>query len=156
MIEKLKTVYYCEFCSKKYFRRDHCAKHENKCTMNVNRECSMCNIIANAEGIEIPIPSGKMPTLQEYLSKSDYALLTEYQAAAAKRKSLVSSCADWSKPEMAQMSNNVQKYFEEVYMAYVYCPMCRLTWVRTNYVNRIVNYAYKTDLDAFWELFNEL
>lgn len=34
--------YYCDFCSKGYFRIDGISKHESRCTANPNRNCGMC------------------------------------------------------------------------------------------------------------------
>lgn len=36
---KTKTVYYCDFCSKRLFRQHSMAKHERHCTMNPGRTC---------------------------------------------------------------------------------------------------------------------
>ena len=39
MKEKLKTVYYCEFCRKYRLTRPSMARHESSCTLNPNRVC---------------------------------------------------------------------------------------------------------------------
>lgn len=36
---KTKTVYYCDYCSERRFRREAMAKHECHCTMNPGRTC---------------------------------------------------------------------------------------------------------------------
>lgn len=36
---KTKTLYYCDFCSMKRFRKEAMEKHERHCTMNPNRMC---------------------------------------------------------------------------------------------------------------------
>jgi len=42
MKEKVKIVYYCDYCKKKYFIKSACAKHEKHCTRNLNRICGIC------------------------------------------------------------------------------------------------------------------
>lgn len=39
---KQMTVYVCDFCKKKRYRKNAMEKHEKHCTMNPNRECRMC------------------------------------------------------------------------------------------------------------------
>lgn len=41
------TRYNCDFCNKRGFSAPHMAKHEKHCTLNPNRECRMCNLLAN-------------------------------------------------------------------------------------------------------------
>lgn len=42
MIEKLKKVYYCEYCKKKSMQKASMVAHEARCTMNPGRWCKMC------------------------------------------------------------------------------------------------------------------
>ena len=44
MKEKIKKVYYCNYCKKKYFHRDACINHEEHCTLNENRSCRLCKL----------------------------------------------------------------------------------------------------------------
>ena len=46
MIEKIRKVYYCEFCKKHMFRKSSMENHEKHCTRNVNRDCKMCTHIS--------------------------------------------------------------------------------------------------------------
>ena len=39
----LKKVYYCSFCSKHSLR--NLSKHEEVCTLNLNRKCKLCEMI---------------------------------------------------------------------------------------------------------------
>lgn len=41
---KTRTVYYCDFCKKKSFRKSSMEKHEKHCTMNPKRECRLCKL----------------------------------------------------------------------------------------------------------------
>jgi len=42
MITKIKAVYYCEYCDKRYLSKGHMNKHEPACTLNPRRQCGMC------------------------------------------------------------------------------------------------------------------
>jgi len=42
MIEKIKKVYYCEFCKKHRLTKNSIITHEEHCTLNPNRKCRMC------------------------------------------------------------------------------------------------------------------
>lgn len=42
MITKIKKVYYCEFCKKRSLRRDTMETHEERCTLNPDRICRLC------------------------------------------------------------------------------------------------------------------
>jgi len=40
---KIKKVYYCEYCKKRGLRKPDMEKHEKHCTLNLNRECRLCD-----------------------------------------------------------------------------------------------------------------
>jgi hypothetical protein len=41
-----KNVYYCEYCNKRGLSAGHMSKHEKSCTLNINRICRVCNLLA--------------------------------------------------------------------------------------------------------------
>lgn len=45
MKEKMKKVYYCDYCKKKVFIRSAMERHELCCTANINRHCKMCDLM---------------------------------------------------------------------------------------------------------------
>lgn len=48
---KERTVYSCDFCNKKYFRKNACLKHENICSRNPinHRDCFDCTHLKTEE-----------------------------------------------------------------------------------------------------------
>jgi len=40
---KIKKVYYCDHCKKHYLSERWCKLHEEKCTMNPDRYCRLCD-----------------------------------------------------------------------------------------------------------------
>ena len=52
MKEKMKTVYYCDYCKKKMFIRSAMEKHELCCTANINRHCKMCDLMGSENDIK--------------------------------------------------------------------------------------------------------
>lgn len=47
MKSKQVTRYNCDFCNKRGFSAPHMAKHEKHCTLNPDRECRMCRLLAD-------------------------------------------------------------------------------------------------------------
>ena len=43
MIEKTRTVYYCEHCGKHLLTRHAMERHERRCTLNPDRVCGFCD-----------------------------------------------------------------------------------------------------------------
>ena len=43
----IKKVYYCDYCKKHYLSSHWCKRHEEKCTMNPNRLCNLCQQTTN-------------------------------------------------------------------------------------------------------------
>jgi hypothetical protein len=52
MKEKLKKVYYCDYCKKKMFVKSAMEKHELCCTANINRHCKMCDLMGAENDIK--------------------------------------------------------------------------------------------------------
>lgn len=55
MIQKTKTVYYCEFCGQHRFMRNAIEKHERHCTLNPNRACRWTDY--DGQHLEIDLPA---------------------------------------------------------------------------------------------------
>lgn len=47
MKEIVKIVYYCDFCKKRYLSKYWCEQHEKHCTLNINRDCRMCDYVGS-------------------------------------------------------------------------------------------------------------
>jgi hypothetical protein len=43
MREEVRTLYYCDYCNKRYISKYWAKQHELHCTLNPNRICRMCD-----------------------------------------------------------------------------------------------------------------
>lgn len=50
------TRYICDFCGKKGYSAGHMRNHEKHCTMNINRECRMCDGFASPPVLPLVVP----------------------------------------------------------------------------------------------------
>lgn len=48
MRERIVKRYYCDYCKKAGCSKYHMTEHEKHCTMNPNRDCRMCALLANS------------------------------------------------------------------------------------------------------------
>lgn len=100
MKEKMKKVYYCDYCKKKMFVRSAMEEHELRCTANINRHCRMCDFMGMGTGNDI----------KDIIEKTEKMLTRKHTL-----------CMD---------NENDKKIFEEVFDLVSGCPACILTVMR--------------------------
>ena len=57
--------YYCEFCKKAGCSGGHIKRHEDRCTMNPNRQCGVCGKLLEQEQPNIDMLKGLLPGHKE-------------------------------------------------------------------------------------------
>lgn len=129
MKEKIKTVYYCEYCypKKKYFMKDACERHEKRCTGNLGRVCNMGedHVTPNYREL-IDMFNGKF-VIHEYEHGDDFRTYsTGY--------------------------SNVSEYpdIEEIKKACDYCPACTLTVIRKLKFPTMFDIDYEQMKQEWW------
>jgi len=65
MRTKKVTVHYCDHCSKRKFTVPAMVKHEIGCTMNPNRVCGMCKMLAEEGGPEPAPPRDELVRIMD-------------------------------------------------------------------------------------------
>lgn len=64
MREEVRTVYWCDFCNKRYISKYWAEKHELYCTANPNRVCRTCD--HNGSDNNIPLILNEFTELDRY------------------------------------------------------------------------------------------
>lgn len=123
MIEKIKHVYYCEHCKKRYFLKSAAIKHEKHCTLNPNRECRMCNIISGG-GIDIKPLIKKYETIFNERFPHYPKLTTEEIYDHINDKN-----TQWGEEIINQIKTDVDG-----------CPICTLTIIRQTNIGSVCYY----------------
>lgn len=126
MIEKIKKVYYCEFCNKHSLNKS-LRLHELHCTLNPNRLCRLCGQKKISEIIEKIKVKYKKP--DEF-----------YDGGNGKR--------------YLQIQELTKKEGGEIYDEVDNCPNCMLTILRILDVH-CPEFNYKKELEKFWKSKNE-
>ncbi len=67
MKEKIKKIYYCDYCKKKMFIKSAMEKHELCCTANINRHCKMCDLMGSSNDIKDIIQNTEKTLAKKYI-----------------------------------------------------------------------------------------
>jgi len=135
MKTKLKYVYYCDFCKKRYMTKSACEKHEKHCTLNQDRNCRLCDIGNTYTDIR--------ELCDEYEKRF---VLVEYEGKEGFFGDKTTIVPIYNKPFTLQ---NIKDDCEG-------CPNCILTAIRCLglsfwYFRGKFKYDYRKDLADFWK-----
>lgn len=131
---KIKKVYYCDFCKKYRLTSNSIKVHEERCTLNPDRECGVC---------EKSICKDKI-MYDEIIKRIEEA----YKVLESHREK------EW--PNGIVMT--FVKEFENVIVQIaneIECPVCMLSIVRQSGKQEYCNYDYKKEMQEYWKRKNE-
>lgn len=144
MITKIKEVYYCEYCKKRYLAKWAIENHERRCTLNPKRECKLCG-------------QGDLTKIIEKY-KNSYKIYSEKPFKGFKnvwKQTTLETDIYWIKEFTL---NDIRDDVD-------YCPNCLLTILRCsgliNYPMRLkldldneLEFNYKKELQEWWHEHN--
>ena len=125
MREKIKTVYYCDYCSKRYLIKSACEKHEKHCTANIDRDCRMCNMSD---------PENLRELIQKYNNQFDVHTIEDNPI--------------FGMPSFETYEIENSPKAEDILEDVDGCPMCALTIIRK--LKYPIDWDYKKQIEIWW------
>ena len=125
--------YYCEFCKKAGCSGGHIRRHEERCTMNPNRDCGMCKTADN-EQVDIKDVLAILPDPTEYITHDDYFVTFHANFESDVEKAM---------PKLRRLTGN--------------CPACIMAALRQRGipVPVVVSFDFSSEIKLFWADINQ-
>ena len=123
--------YYCDFCKKSGCSAYHMRRHEERCTMNPNRKCGMCDIVGE-EQKDLTYLMDILPA-PEWIEGELVDLVLETLRNESDIQAVI--------PDLRDAANG--------------CPACMMAALRQKGIPVPMAMDYKKERDEFWGAYNE-
>ena len=132
MITKKVNRYYCEFCKKSGGSAGHLKKHEERCTMNPNRHCGVCDLKGKIQQPAMRDLLALVPRWEEITQEDSYGFIS------VKDKEILGECLK----KLREASDS--------------CPACIMAAFRQRGipVPEVSDFSFTEEMNAVWHEFN--
>jgi hypothetical protein len=127
--------YYCDFCKKSGCSAPHLKRHEERCTMNPNRHCGVCDMMEDDVAAPLTELVAMWPNAANYKTKDEFGEVIDYRLA-----------------------DDAGAVLEAVREASGRCPACILASIRQAGIPVLMveKFDFRAEMDGVWAEVNEV